>query len=63
MFPPVKLEAKRRLRKLDAAGDVEVSLAAAAADRSKAAVAVSRAQLSQCTVFAPFSGRIVSFAM
>jgi RND family efflux transporter MFP subunit len=53
------LDAKRRLRKLDAAGDVEVSLAAAAAERGKAAVAVSRAQLSQCSVVAPFSGRIV----
>lgn len=53
------LEAKRRLRTLDAAGDVEVSMAEAAANRGRAAVGVARAQLSQCTVLAPFSGRIV----
>ncbi len=53
------LETKKRLRKLDAAGDLEVSQAAAAADRAKAAIGVGRAQLSQCTIAAPFSGRIV----
>ena len=53
------LETKRRLRKLEAAGDMEVSLAGAVADRTKAAIAVSRAQIGQCTVPAPFSGRIV----
>jgi RND family efflux transporter MFP subunit len=53
------LQTKKRLRALDAAGDLEVSLAAAAADRTKAAIAVGRAQLSQCTITAPFSGRIV----
>lgn len=50
---------KNRLRKLDAAGDMEVAMATAAADRGKAAIEVSRAQLAQCTVLAPFSGRIV----
>ena len=53
------LETKKRLRKLDAAGDMEVSLAAATTDRADAAIAVARAQLSQCTITAPFSGRIV----
>lgn len=53
------LKAKKQLRQLEAAGDLEVALAAAAADRAKAAIALSRAQLSQCTVLAPFSGRIV----
>ena len=53
------LETKKRLRKLDAAGDLEVSQAAALADRANAAIAVSRAQLSQCMIAAPFSGRIV----
>lgn len=52
-------ETKTRLRALEAAGDMEVALAAAAADRGKAAIAVSRAQLAQCAVLAPFSGRIV----
>lgn len=53
------LETKERLRKLEAAGDMEVALAAATADRGKAAIAVSRTQLAQCSVIAPFSGRIV----
>jgi membrane fusion protein (multidrug efflux system) len=53
------LETKVRLRKLEAAGDMEVTLASAAADRAQAAIAVSHAQTAQCTVLAPFSGRIV----
>ena len=52
------LETKQRLRKLDAAGDVEVSLAQAAADRASAAIGVNRAQSAQCSVLAPFSGRV-----
>lgn len=53
------LGAKERLRSLDAAGEMEVTLAAANADRGKAAIALSRAQLSQCTVVAPFTGSVV----
>lgn len=53
------LTAKERLRKLDAAGDMEVTLAAAGADKARAAIAMSRAQLGQCTVAAPFAGRVV----
>lgn len=53
------LEVKTRLRKLDAAGEMEVSLAAAAAERGQAAIALAKTQLGQCTVPAPFSGRIV----
>ena len=53
------LETKTRLRKLEAAGDMEVAWAVAASDRATAAIAVSRSQLGQCTVSAPFSGRIV----
>ncbi|MCE1241108.1 MAG: efflux RND transporter periplasmic adaptor subunit [Azonexaceae bacterium] len=53
------LNAKERLRKLDAAGDMEVTLAATNADKSRAAIAMARAQLAQCTVVAPFTGRIV----
>lgn len=52
-------DVKERLRKLDAAGDVEVSLAAANTDKAQAAIAMSRAQLAQCSVVAPFSGRVV----
>ena len=53
------LVTKDRLRKLDAAGDMEVAVAAAAADKAKAAIGVSNAQLAQCTVAAPFTGRVV----
>lgn len=52
------LEAKERLRRLNAAGDMEVSLAQAAAQKAKAATALARTQTGQCSVTAPFSGRI-----
>ena len=48
------LAAKKQLRQLEAAGDLEVALAAAAADRAKAAIGLSRAQLSQCYCCCPF---------
>ena len=51
--------AKTRLRQLDAAGDMEVAMAAAAVNRAEAAISLSRAQLAQYSVVAPFSGRIV----
>lgn len=51
--------AKERLRKLDAAGDMEVTMAKANADKGSAAIAISQAQLAQCTVNAPFDGHIV----
>lgn len=53
------LDVKNRLLQLEAAGASEVTLAAAAAERSQAAIALSRAQLSQCNVVAPFTGRVV----
>lgn len=53
------LDTKRRLRELEAAGDMEVTLAKAALARAQAANAVARAQIAQCTVVAPFSGRVV----
>lgn len=49
--------AKVRLQGLQAAGEVEVSLAAAAVERSSGQVELARAQIAQCTVNAPFSGR------
>ena len=51
-------EAKTRMQALEAAGDTEVALAAAALDKARAQVALARTQSSQCTVSAPFSGRI-----
>lgn len=53
------LKTKKRLQELQAAGDMEVSLAAAAVDKAKGAIALSRAQVEQCAVVAPFSGRVV----
>jgi len=52
-------ETKLRLQGLDAAGDVEVQLAATAVARSQAQVELARQQASQCRIDAPFSGRIV----
>ena len=51
-------QAKIRLQGLSAAGEVEVSLAAAAVAKAGAQVDLSNAQLAQCTVAAPFPGRI-----
>ncbi len=53
------LDVKNRLRALEAAGESEVFLANAAADKANAAIRLSRAQVSQCSVVAPFTGRIV----
>lgn len=52
-------EAKLRLQGLQQAGEVEVSLAASTVERTKAQVALYRAQMAQCVVVAPFSGRAV----
>jgi membrane fusion protein, multidrug efflux system len=49
---------KVRLKKLDAAGDIEVSLAAAAVSRADGQIAMTQAQIQNCSVHAPFSGRI-----
>lgn len=53
------LDVKSRLHELEAAGQSEVQLAAAASDKANAAIRLSRAQIAQCTVVAPFAGRIV----
>lgn len=53
------LDVKNRLLQLEAAGESEVTLAAAAANRASASIALARAQLRQCNVPAPFSGQIV----
>ena len=53
------LDAKERLRKLDAAGDTEVMLARTMADKAKAAISLSQVQTSQCVVKAPFAGHVV----
>lgn len=53
------LGVKQRLQKLNAAGDVEVSLARAEVNRSAAAIAVAQAQLAHCEIKAPFDGKVV----
>ncbi len=53
------LDVKTRLLALEAAGQSEVQLAAAAAEKANAAIRLSRAQIAQCTVIAPFAGRVV----
>ncbi len=53
------LDVKTRLLKLEAAGESEVTLAAAAESRTTAAIALARAQLGECKVKSPFAGRVV----
>jgi len=52
------LAGKTGLKQLNAAGEMEVSMAAAAVDRAKAAVSLGRSQVAYCAVSAPFNGRI-----
>lgn len=53
------LKVKINLRKLDAAGDLEVDQARAEVRRTQAAVALGQAQTAHCVVKAPFDGRVV----
>lgn len=52
------LAGKTGLKALNAAGDMEVTMAAAAVDKAKAAVSLGRSQAAYCSVNAPFNGRI-----
>lgn len=47
-----------RLQALGAAGELEVSLAAAGTDKARSQVALRQSQLAYCRVEAPFSGKI-----
>lgn len=51
-------EAKVKMQGLDQASDVEVSLAASAANKAKAQLTLNQAQVSQCRIYAPWSGRV-----
>lgn len=53
------LQAKRRLRDLKAAGEVEVGLAEAALEKARAELGLAEVFVSQCRVRAPFPGRVV----
>jgi membrane fusion protein, multidrug efflux system len=52
-------EAKLRLQGLQAAGEVEVQMAASSANKARAQIELTKAQMRLCTVSAPFAGRIV----
>lgn len=49
---------KLRLQALGAAGELEVTVAASAADKARSQVSFRESQLAYCKVIAPFSGRI-----
>jgi membrane fusion protein, multidrug efflux system len=51
-------EAKIRMQGLDQASDVEVALAASAAAKARAQVALQNAQVGQCAIKAPWAGRV-----
>lgn len=50
--------ARLRLQALGAAGELEVAVAAAAADKARSQVALHESQLAYCRVEAPFSGNV-----
>lgn len=54
--------AKLRLQGLQSAGDLEVTLAAAARDRAKGALDLAETQFNACTITAPFAGRVVKLS-
>lgn len=49
---------KMRLQALGAAGELEVTLAAAAAEKARSQVDLRRSQLTYCAVHAPFNGQV-----
>jgi RND family efflux transporter MFP subunit len=50
--------ARLRLQALGAAGELEVTVAAATADKARSQVALRKAQLAYCRVDAPFAGNV-----
>jgi membrane fusion protein, multidrug efflux system len=51
-------EAKVKMQGLEQASDVEVALAASASNKAKAQLNLNQAQVSQCKIYAPWSGRV-----
>lgn len=49
---------KLRLQALGAAGELEVTVAAATADKARSQVALRETQLAYCVIKAPFSGKV-----
>lgn len=54
-----QFEAKLRMQGLEQASEIEVALAASAVAKAKALVELHQFQIAQCTIRAPWSGRIV----
>ena len=52
-------QAKLRMQGLQQASEVEVALAASAVSKAQAQIGLYRAQIEQCTIKAPFKGRVV----
>ncbi|SOE86916.1 RND family efflux transporter, MFP subunit [Burkholderia sp. YR290] len=52
------LTAKRSLRELKAAGDIEVAMSATEVEKAQGALSLANAQLGYCRVIAPFSGHV-----
>lgn len=50
---------KLRLQALGAAGELEVTVAASAADKARSQINLRESQLAYCKVVAPFTGRVV----
>jgi len=53
------LNAKKRLKALNAAGDLEVAMAAAVVQKAAAELKLADVQIKQCRVRAPYAGRVV----
>ena len=51
-------EAKVKMQGLGQASDVEVALAASAVNKGKAQLSLNQTQVAQCTVLAPWTGRV-----
>ena len=51
-------EAKVKMQGLGQASDVEVALAASAVNKGKAQLSLNQTQVSQCTVYAPWTGYV-----
>jgi membrane fusion protein, multidrug efflux system len=51
-------DSKVRLKGMDAAGETDVTVAAAVVDRAKGQIEMTKAQIQNCSVRAPFSGSV-----
>ncbi len=52
-------EANLKLQEFKSIGDLDVAISAAEVDKAKAEYALVKAQVSMCTIAAPFNGRVI----